>query len=194
MLVGGCCFTYLPLPTYPTTTYLPYHYLPIYQNFQVHQPPTHTPTYPTIIPTHGYQPTYHYPPTYLPAHPATHSPTYLPLHTYGPTYAPTCTATYLRTHQPPHLPTIHYLLTHQPRKNNEYWLPIGLMGQVWYLIVSISDLCTLTSSTNLPYYIISLPVYPPTHVSYYMKTRKKVYIGFEMIIIRGKCLMVAQFI
>ena len=25
-----------------------------------------------------------------------------------------------------------------------HWYPIGILGQVWYLIVSIPDLCTLT--------------------------------------------------
>ena len=24
------------------------------------------------------------------------------------------------------------------------WFPIGILGQVWYLIISIPDLCTLT--------------------------------------------------
>ena len=28
-------------------------------------------------------------------------------------------------------------------------LPIGILGQVWYLIVSISDLCTLTYFKNI---------------------------------------------
>ena len=34
-----------------------------------------------------------------------------------------------------------------------FWLPIfpiGILGQVWYLIVSIPDLCTFTCFVNYP--------------------------------------------
>ena len=32
--------------------------------------------------------------------------------------------------------------------------PIGILGQVWYLIVSIPDLCTLTYFAGCTYYIV----------------------------------------
>ena len=35
--------------------------------------------------------------------------------------------------------------------------PIGILGQVWYLIVSIPDLCTLTYFVNKGIELINLP-------------------------------------
>ena len=39
--------------------------------------------------------------------------------------------------------------------NKAFWVcyfPIGILGQVWYLIVSIPDLCTLTYFKNVHLY------------------------------------------
>ena len=34
--------------------------------------------------------------------------------------------------------------------------PIGILGQVWYLIISIPDLCTLSFFTHTPKSILTL--------------------------------------
>ena len=39
-------------------------------------------------------------------------------------------------------------LTFFQNKMNQIIFPIDILGQVWYLIVSIPDLCTLTYFTN----------------------------------------------
>ena len=94
-------------------------------------------------PTYHYLPIYQYLPVHQPTHLPTllipthgHPPTYHYIHTYLLTYMHTHLPTYLHTHQPTHLPTLP-LPTYQPRKN------------------------ILPSSTNLPYFTISLPDYPP---------------------------------